>query len=132
MKHIQNAILHNKDLDKPHATLITVININKGFNKIEHNETFGHGLPRMATQDSSEVSQGKNTYNTVEEQAIKKTRDNYWALLVLCYVLWGRTKTNNRTTRCRILPNTRKTRKPIRKGKKKWVDDLSLWVPIKL
>ena len=30
------------------------------------------------------------------------------------------------------ITQTRKRREPIQKGKKKWVDDLSLWVPIRL
>ena len=35
---IQNAILFNQDLEQPFATLLTGIDIEKGFNKIEHNE----------------------------------------------------------------------------------------------
>ena len=35
---IQNAILYNQDLDKPFATLLSAIDIKKGFNLIEHNK----------------------------------------------------------------------------------------------
>ena len=35
---VQYAILHNPDLKKPFATLLTAIDISKGFNLIEHNE----------------------------------------------------------------------------------------------
>ena len=35
---VQNAILYNQDLDKPFATLLTAIDISKGFNLLEHNE----------------------------------------------------------------------------------------------
>ena len=140
---IQNAILYNQDLDKPFATLLTVIDIEKGFNKIEHNEVITRisdlGCPGWLLRIVSSYLQGRSLTIRWQSKQSRKLPLNSGAgqgtiigLFLFCVTFNGAGPKPQTEPIGQIITQPRRTRKPIQKGKKKWVDDLSIYVPIRL
>ena len=140
---IQNAILYNQDLEKPFATLLTAIDIEKGFNKIEHNEVITRisdlGCPGWLLKIVSSYLRGRTLTIRWQSKQSRKLPLNSGSgqgtiigLFLFCVTFNGAGPKPHTEPIGQIITEPRRTRKPIPTGKKKWVDDLSLYVPIKL
>jgi hypothetical protein len=140
---VQNAILYNQDLNKPLATLFTAIDIKKGFNLIEHNEVVTKlsdmGCPGWLLKIVVSYLKGRTLTIRWKNKQSRRMPLNSGAgqgaimgLFLFCVMFNGAGPKTSTEPLGQAITQSRKRRKPIRKGKKKWVDDLSLWVPIRL
>ena len=140
---VQNAILYNQDLNKPFATLFTAIDIKKGFNLIEHNKVVTKlsdmGCPGWLLKIVVSYLKGrtltirwKNKQSRTMPLNSGAGQGTILGLFLFCVMFNGAGPAPSTEPLGVAISQTRKCRKPIKKGKKKWVDDLSLWVPIRL
>ena len=140
---VQNAILHNQDLEKPFATLFTAIDIEKGFNKIEHNELITRisdmGCPNWLLKIVVSYLKGRTLKIRWQGKMSRELPLNsgtgqgtILGLFFFCITFNGAGPKQTTEPLGITITQTRKRRKPIKTGKKKWVDDLSLTVPIRL
>ena len=140
---VQNAILYNLDLNKPLATLFTAIDIKKGFNLIEHNEVLTRlsdmGCPGWLLRILVSYLKGRTLIIRWKNKQSRQMPLNSGAeqgtiigLFLFCVMFNGAGPKATTEPLGVAITQTRKRREPIQKGKKKWVDDLSLWVPIRL
>ena len=140
---IQNSILYNQDLENPLATILTGVDISKGFNKIEHNECIlrisDMGCPNWLLKILVSYLTGRQLIIRWQGKQSKKLPLNSGAgqgtilgLLLFCITFNGAGPEQNKQEIGRTITETRRKRKPMNKGKKKWVDDLTITVPIRL
>ena len=140
---IQNSILYNQDLEKPQATLMAGVDISKGFNKIEHNKCItllsDMGCPNWLLKILiSYLSKRQLIVRFYGKQSRKGPLNSgcgqgtLLGLFCFCIMFNGAGPKPQEENIGDIITQPRKSRKPIPTGKKKWVDDLSLYVPIRL
>ena len=140
---VQNAILYNQDLDKPLATLFSASDIKKGFNLIEQNKVVTRlsdmGCTGWLIKIVVSYLKGRTLTIRWKNKQSRRLPLNSGArqgtiigLFLFCVMFNGAGPKANTEPLGVAITQTRKRRQPIKKGKKKWVDDLSLWVPIRL
>jgi hypothetical protein len=140
---IQNSILYNQDLQKPQATLMAGVDISKGFNKIEHNKCItlisDMGCPNWLLRIVvSYLSKRQLIVRFNGKQSRKAPLNSgcgqgtLLGLFCFCIMFNGAGPKPLKEEIGRIITQPRRMRKPIPSAKKKWVDDLSVYVPIRL
>ena len=140
---IQNSILYNQDLENPKATLMAGVDISKGFNKIEHNECVTRisdmGCPNWLLKIViSYLSKRHLIVRFQGKQSRKAPLDSgcgqgtLLGLFCFCITFNGAGPKPIEQSIGQIITQPMKRRKEIPAGKKKWVDDLTLTVPISL
>ena len=143
LKEVQKAILYNLDLDKPFATLMTAIDIEKGFNKIEHNQVITRlsdlNCPGWLLIIVCSYLKGRSLTVRWQSKQSRKLPLNSGSgqgtilgLFLCCVTFNGAGPKPHTEPLGQTITQPRRTRQPIQRGKKKWVDDLTLTVPIKL
>ena len=138
---ISNFILYNQDLSKPLSTLFAGIDISKGFNKIDHRKLVTildeMNVPGWLLRIVVSYLSGRSL--TLRRQShITKTEDMPGGtgagtpLGLLCFLVLfnGAGPEASKTSLGEQVTETR--RKPIKKGKVKWVDDLSVMAALHL
>jgi hypothetical protein len=140
---VQNLILYNQDLEKPLATLFAAVDVSQGFNRINHNKCITRlsdmGCPGWLLRIvASYLTERELTVRWKGKVSDKKPlpsgtgQGTILGLFLFC-VMFDRAGPAELTEKVgQIMTQPRKKRKPIETGKKKWVDDLSLMVPIRL
>ena len=140
---VQNAILYNQDLDKPFATVLTAIDISKGFNLLEHNELITRisdmGCPGWLIKILVSYFSGRSLQIRWQTKTSRKMPLNSGAgqgtllgLFCFCVMFNEAGPRPSKEPLGEIMTQIRRNRKPIKAGKKKWVDDCSLTDPIRL
>ena len=140
---IQNSILYNQDLEKPQATLMAGVDISKGFNKIEHNKCItlisDMGCPNWLLRIVVSYLSKRQLIVRFNGKQSKKAPLNsgcgqgtLLGLFCFCVMFNGAGPKPQKEDIGTIITQPRRMRKPIPAAKKKWVDDLSLYVPIRL
>ena len=127
---IQNAILHNQDLNKPFATLLTAIDISKGFNLIEHNELItlisDMGSPGWLTKILVSYLTGRSLQIRWKSKISRKMPLNSGAgqgsilgLFCLCIIFNGAGPKASKENIGQAITQPRRKRKPLKTGKKR-------------
>ena len=140
---VQNAILYNQDLGKPYATLLAAIDISKGFNLIAHNEVITRisdmGCPGWLTKILISYLSGRTLQIRWQEKISRKMPLNSGSgqgtiigLLFFVIIFNGAGPKPLLEKIGVALTQTRKKRKPLKPGKKKWVDDCTLTAHVRL
>ena len=140
---IQNSILYNQDLANPRATMMAGVDISKGFNKIEHNECITRisdmGCPNWLLKIVISYLSKRQLIVRFQGKLSRKAPLNsgcgqgtLLGLFCFCITFNGAGPKTNKETIGQIITQPKNKRKPIPSGKKKWVDDLTLTVPISL
>lgn len=136
---VQNSIIYNQDLEKPQATMMAGVDISKGFNKIEHNECITRisdmGCPNWLSNYLSKRQlivrfQGKQSRKAALNSGCGQ--GTLLGLFCFCITFNGAGPKPMKESIGKIITQPKNKRKPIPAGKKKWVDDLTLTVPISL
>ena len=140
---IQNSIIYNQDLEKPFATMMAGVDISKGFNKIEHNECITRlsdmGCPNWLLRIMISYLSQRQLIVRFQGQVSRKAPLNsgcgqgtLLGLFCFCLTFNGAGPKAMKEDIGKIITQPQRRRKPIPAGKKKWVDDLTLTVPISL
>jgi hypothetical protein len=140
---VQNAVLYNQDLEKPLATLFAAVDVSQGFNRICHNKCITRlsdmGCPgwllkivlsyltgrELTVRWKGQMSNKKPLYSGTGQGTIL-------GMFLFCVMFNGAGPPESIETVGKTITQTRKKRKAIEKGKKKWVDDMSVLVPVRL
>ena len=138
---ISNFILYNQDLSKPLSTMFAGIDISKGFNKIDHSQLVSMldemNVPGWLLRIVVSYLSGRSL--TLRRQShITGTEDMPGGtgagtpLGLLCFLVLfnGAGPTTSPTSLGQQVTETR--RKPMKKGKVKWIDDLSAMTALHL
>ena len=140
---IQNAILYNQDLKKPVATIFSGIDISKGFNRIEHNKCITKlsdmGCPNWLLRILiSYLTNRKLIIRWKGKESQEMPLDSgagqgtILGLFLFCITFNGAGPKPRTEQIGDTITKPKNIRKPITEGKKKWVDDLTITVPVKL
>ena len=141
---VMNFVLFNQDLSVPVATMITAIDIHKGFNKVEHKKIITILADDMKVPNwllkiiSSYLSSRKLTvryrnHTSTSRQMPGGTAAGTLLGLNFFLVLFnGAGPAANITTIGQQLTQPKGKRKPIAKTKVKWVDDITLCTALDL
>jgi hypothetical protein len=140
---VQNAILYNQDLDKPYATVLTAIDISKGFNLIAHNEVITRisdmGCPGWLTKILVSYLSGRTLQIRWQDKISRKLPLNSGSgqgtilgLLFFVVIFNGAGPKPAVEALGVAITQTRRKRKPLKAGKKKWVDDCTLTAHVRL
>jgi hypothetical protein len=138
---ISNFILYNQDLSKPLSTMFAGIDISKGFNKIDHSQLVSildeMNVPGWLLRIVVSYLSGRSL--TLRRQShITGTEDMPGGtgagtpLGLLCFLVLfnGAGPATSPTSLGQQVTETR--RKPMKKGKVKWIDDLSAMTALHL
>ena len=140
---VQNAILYNQDLNKPYATLLAAIDISKGFNLIAHNEVITRisdmGCPGWLTKILMSYLSGRTLQIRWQDKMSRKMPLNSGSgqgtilgLLFFVVIFNGAGPKPPLEKIGVSITQTRRSRKPLKPGKKKWVDDCTLTAHVRL
>ena len=141
---IMNFVLFNQDLSEPVATMMTAIDIHKGFNKVEHRKIITILSDDMKVPNwllriiSSYLSSRKLTVRYRSHRSTSRQMPGGTAagtVLGLNFFLIlfnGAGPTANITSIGHQITQPLKKRKPIAKTKVKWVDDVTLCTALDL
>ena len=135
---VMNFVLYNQDLSQPVATMLTAIDIHKGFNKVEHSQIITILADDMKVPNwllriiSSYLSSRKLTIRYRNKRSTSRQMPGGTAAgtvlgLNFFLILFNRAgpPASNVSIGKQITQPIKK-RKPIRKKKVKWVDDMTL------
>ena len=138
---ITNFILYNQDLSKPLSTLFAGVDISKGFNKIDHRKLIiildEMNVPGWLLRIVVSYLSGRSL--TLRRQSHTTNTENMpggtgagTPLGLLCFLVLfnGAGPAASKTGLGEQVTQTR--RKPMKKGKVKWVDDVSVMAALHL
>ena len=140
---IQNSILYNQDLENPLATIMTGIDIQKGFNKIEHNEAITRisdmGCPNWLVKIIMSYLTGRQLIIRWQGKQSRKLplhsgagQGTIIGLILFSITFNGAGPSPRQREIGKTITETKKRRRPMQAGKKKWVDDMTITVPVRL
>ena len=140
---VQNAILYNQDLDQPFATMLSAIDISKGFNLLEHNELITRisdmGCPGWLIKILVSYFSGRSLQIRWQSKISRKMplnsgagQGNLLGLFCFCVMFNGAGPKPSQEPIGEVMTRTRKKRQPIKTGKKKWVDDCTVTDSLRL
>jgi hypothetical protein len=138
---ITNFILYNQDLSKPLSTLFAGIDISKGFNKIDHNKLVtildemnvpGWLLRIVVSYLSGRSLTLRRQSHITETEEMPGGTPAGTPLGLLCFLIIfnGAGPAASKVTLGQQVTDTK--RKPMKKGKVKWIDDLSVMAALHL
>ena len=138
---ISNFILYNQDLSKPLSTLFAGIDIKKGFNKIDHSKLVtildemnvpGWLLRIVVSYLSGRSLALRRQSHTTETEEMPGVIGAGTPLALLCFLVLFN-KAGPPASKVSVGEQVTETRrKPMQKGKVKWVDDMSVMTALHL
>ena len=141
---VMNFVLYNQDLSEPVSTILTAVDIHKGFNKIEHLKIIRILGEEMKVPGwllkivSSYLSSRKLTIRYRRETSTSRPMPGGTAagtilgLTFFLVIFNGAGPATNCVSIGKQITQPRKKRKPIEKTKVKWVDDVTLCTAVNL
>ena len=134
---VMNFVLYNQDLSEPVSTILTAIDIHKGFNKVDHTTTITclsdmntpGWLLRIIYKYLSNRSfsvRYRNETSTAKQMPGGLAAGTILGLNCFLILFNGAGPASNPVGIGRLISQPMTKRKPMKKGKVKWVDDATI------